>query len=180
MTIKVKLEDFIRYQKENGTYYLDKKNKYRIWASSKSRVINGFKKVNELYDGIYTEYNFSPESTNDNMCVTFYTKSKNKYRFDLQKEPHTNIYHLMFTLDDRTKDNYESVTNLDESKEVLGRLSYILKDVSKKYNITNFCIGATGDVKKDEIYRYMMLYVKSWEKRNTDEYDLGWALYFTI
>lgn len=177
MTIKVKLEDFINYQKENGTYYLDKKNKYSIWASSKSRVINGFKPVNELFDGIQTEYDFSPESTNDNMCVIFYTNSKNKYRFDLQKEPNTNIYHLSFTLDNRIKDDYENITELGE---VLGRLSYILKDISKKYNITEFCIGATGDEKKDRIYKYIMLYVKSWEKRNTNDYDLGWVLYFTI
>lgn len=180
MNIKVKLEDFVSYQKENGTYYLDKKNKYSIWSSSKYRVINGFKPVNELFDGIQTEYDFSPESTNDNMCVIFYTKSKNKYRFDLQKEPNTNIYHLMFTLDDRTKDNYEELTYIGESKEVLGKLSFILKDISKRYNVSEFCIGATGNEKKDRIYQYMMLYVKSWEKRNIDEYDLGWALYFTI
>lgn len=33
---------------------------------------------------------------------------------------------------------------------------------------------------KDNIYQYLMKYVSGWEKRKTDQYDLGWAIYFKI
>lgn len=178
--VKVKFDDFINYQKENGTYYLDKKYGYSIWASSKSRMLNGFKPLNEIFDGIESDYEYSPESTENKLCIIFYTKSNTKYRFDLSKELDTNIYHLAFTLDNREIDNYDELSNLGESKEVLGRLSYILKDLSEKLNIKEFCIGATGNPKKDAIYKYMMQYVKSWKKKDTKEYNLGWGLYFTI
>ena len=181
MNIKVKFDDFINYQKEHNTYYLDKKNKYRLWSNSKDSLFKSANwKINEMFDGIKTNYEFSPESTPDNMCIIFYSKSKTKYRFDLIKEKNTQIHHLAFTLDNRKIEDYDEVTNKDESVEIFGGLSYILKDLSIKLNIDEFCIGATGDKEKDEIYQYMMLYVKSWQKRNTNLYNLGWGLYFKI
>jgi len=181
MNIKVKFEDFIKYQNEHNTYYLDKKNNYRLWTNSKKGLFkNAGWEVNEMFDGIQTNYEISPESTSDNICVIFYTNSNTKYRFDLIKEKETQIYHLAFTLDNREIENYDRKTDLKESNEVFGRLSYILKDISNKFNINEFCIGATGDAKKDEIYQYMMLYVKSWVKKNTNLYNLGWGLYFKI
>lgn len=41
-------------------------------------------------------------------------------------------------------------------------------------------IGATGDKRKDSIYLYLMKDTKKWQKRNTNIYPLGWALYFTV
>jgi hypothetical protein len=180
MNILVKFEHFSQYQKEHNTAYLDKKNGYRIWSPSKSRMLNGFKPVLEMFDGTITEYKFTVDSTVDNLCINFNTNSNTKYRLDLSKEPNTNIYHLAFSLDDIDIDNYEKLTNLKESKEVFSRIAYILKDLTKKYNIHEYCIGATNDIKKDFLYSSMMRYVDSWEKRDTDAYDLGWALYFKI
>jgi hypothetical protein len=180
MTIYVKYEDFINYQKEHHTFYLDKKNRYRLFSSSKQTLLNDFNQVNEMFDGIYTDYEFSSESTNENICVVFYTNSDTKYRFDLSKEKNTDIYHLSFTLDNRNKNNYDDLSELNESKEVFGKLSYILKDLTPKFNIIEYCIGATGNAEKDNIYQYMMQYVKKWDKRSTIVYPLGWALYFTI
>ena len=175
MNIKVRLNDFLEYQKKYETYYLDKKYKYRLHCNSKNNLFN----VNEMFDGIETEFKYSNESIDKKFCVIFNTNSGIKYRFDfIEKEQ--NIYHLAFTLDDRDVQNYDEVTDLDESKEVFGRLAYILKKISNDRNIDEFCIGATGDIKKDKIYKYMMSYVKTWEKRVTDLYDLGWGLYFTI
>jgi hypothetical protein len=61
----------------------------------------------------------------------------------------------------------------------LNRLIWILKDFSANKDI-EYCIGATGNLKKDRIYEYILKYVSSWEKRDSDQYELGWALYFKI
>lgn len=180
MNILVKFEHLIQYQKEHNTTYLDKKNGYEVWAPSKSIILNGFKPVFEMFDGTITEYVFTEDSTNDNMCIIFKTNSNTKYRLDLSKEPNTNIYHLAFSLDNVDMENYEKLTNLKESKEVFSRIAYILKDLTEKYSIHEYCIGATGVEKKDFLYSSMMRYVDSWEKRDTPYYDLGWALYFKI
>ena len=178
MQILVKFDDFILYQEKYNTYYLDKKHSYRIWSPAKSFVLNGFKPVNEMFDGIKTEYIIT--NINDDFQIFFISDSGNEYKFDLKKEPKTNIYHLSFSLKDRNDEEYEKLTNLNESNEVFGRLSYILKDLNDKLDVDEYCIGATGDLKKDKIYQYMMKFVTNWEKRNTKIYDLGWALYFKL
>jgi hypothetical protein len=180
MNILVKFEHFTQYQKDFNTFYLDKKNGYYIHHPSKTRILNNFKPVLEMFDGIDTDYIFSKESNDNNMCVVFNTNSNTKYRLDLIKEPNTKIYHLAFSLEDVELDKYENLTKLNESKEVFSRIAYILKDLTKKFNIYEFCIGATGLDKKDFLYSKMMRYVESWEKRDTVEYELGWALYFKI
>lgn len=180
MNILVKFEHFIDYQSKYNTYYLDKKNKYLIWSPSKSYILNGFKPVLEMYDGTYTDYTFSEESTDQQICIIFKTSSETKYRLDLSIEPNTNIYHIAFSLDNIDIENYEEITNLNESKEVFSRIAYILRDLRKKLNIDEYCIGATGNIKKDVLYSKMMRYVDSWEKRDTKDYKLGWALYFKI
>lgn len=43
-----------------------------------------------------------------------------------------------------------------------------------------YCIGATGNPSKDNVYKYMMRFVSNWDKRNTDQYELGCAIYFKI
>jgi hypothetical protein len=67
---------------------------------------------------------------------------------------------------------------LNESIEVFSRLSWILKHID--LDVDEYCIGATGDKKKDSIYEYMMRFVNSWTKRECENYKLGWALYFNI
>ena len=53
-------------------------------------------------------------------------------------------------------------------------------DINDKILVGEYCIGATGDVSKDVIYEYIMNKVGDWEKRNTDQYELGWAIYFKL
>lgn len=178
MQILVKFNDFILYQEKYNTYYLDKKRNYSIWSPAKSFVLNGFKPVNEMFDGIKTKYIIT--NTNDDFQIVFISNSNNEYKFDLKKEPNTNIYHLSFSLKDRDDKEYEDLTNLNESKEVFAKLSYILQDLNKKLNVDEYCIGATGNIKKDRIYEYMMKFVSNWEKRETKIYELGWALYFKL
>ena len=177
MNILVKFEDYISYVEKYDTTYLDKKNKYRIWCKTKDFILNGFNSVNEeIFNGTRTEYN--SEKKEEDYLVTFKTKSGQEYRLDLMREPNTEIYHIALTLNNRNIDNYEKLTDLDESIEVFSRLSWILRDL--KLDVDEYCIGATGDKKKDSIYEYMMRFVKSWEKRNCNNYKLGWALYFKI
>ena len=177
MNILVKFEDYISYVESYDTTYLDKKNKYRIWCKTKDFILNGFNSINEeIFDGTITEYN--SEKKGEDYLVTFKTKSEQEYRLDLMREHNTKIYHIAFTLNNRNIDNYEKLTDLDEPIEVFSRLSWILKDL--KLDVDEYCIGATGDKKKDSIYEYMMRFVKSWEKRNCNSYKLGWALYFKI
>lgn len=177
MNIQVNFKQFIEYQKKYNTPYLDKKYKYRLWSPSKNEILKRIIKIDEAFDGIETEYNLTKNI--EGYLITFLSKSKTEYRFDLLKEPNKNVYHLAFSLNDENH-KYEDVTNLNESNEVFGKLSYILRDLNKKLDIVEYCIGATGDIKKDRIYQYMMKFVSEWEKRKTEQYLLGWALYFKI
>lgn len=180
MNIYIKFEQFIEYQEKYGTVYLDKKNKYRLNSNSKKKLIENIfgVKINEMLDGTETEYDLFKE--NDNYKIIFKTKTNNEYRFDLFKEPNKNIFHLGFSKSDIEQDKYNDLTQLNESIEIFSKLSFILKDLNDKLNIDEYCIGATGDNKKDRIYKYFMKYVKSFEKRYNQYYDLGWALYFKI
>lgn len=177
MNILVRLEDYLKFVKKDETIFLDKKNGYKIWHQSKNIILNNFTPINEeIFDGTETKYNLSRNG--DDLLITFQTRLKNKYRFDIIKEPNKKIYHLAFTLVDRDTSEYEMPTDLGESFEVFSKLAWILKDIC--LDVDEYCIGATGDKRKDSIYKYMMRFVKSWEKRNSDSYALGWALYFKI
>jgi len=181
MDILVKLEHFIEYQNKYNTTYLDKKNGYRIWSRTKNNILEkiGIKPINEVLDGTETTYDIFKDEYG-NFKLLFDTKSENRYRFDLQHEKNTNIYHLMFSDENFKSGEYERLTDRNESIEVFSRLSFILKNFSKKLANVEFCVGATNNNSKNRLYEYFMIYTKSWEKRNTEHYDFGWALYFKI
>ena len=177
--IHVKMNEFINYQEKYGTTYLDKKNGYRIHSPSKSKLLG----VNEMLDGIHTVYELLEDKVSGDYKINFKSKSGIEYRFDLFKDLEDDfIYHLGFSLSNNVSSEYDNLSDKNEASEVFGRLSYILTDVNKKLNISWYCIGATGNEKKDSLYLYFMKYVKTWEKREIDEkiYKLGWALYFQI
>jgi len=181
MNILVKLEHFIEYQNKYNTSYLDKKNGYRIWSRTKNNILEkiGVESINEMLDGTETDYDtFKDDSIN--FKLLFNTNSGNEYRFDLQHEKNTNIYHLMFSEEKFEKGEYERLTDRKESIEIFSRLSFILKDFSKNMKNIEYCIGVTDNNSKNRLYEYFMIYTKSWEKRDTEQYDLGWALYFKI
>lgn len=179
MQIFVKFESFLDFQNKYGTTYLDKKNRYNLYSSSKGIIRNNFNKLNEIFNGIQTQYKIS-ERKNGNYLITFTTNSGNEYRIDLILD--SGIYHIAFSLSNYNLENYEyeKLTELNESKEVFARMAYILKELSKEKNIKEFCIGGTGNPKKDRIYEYIMKYVSKWEKRKDTSYEMGWALYFTM
>ena len=191
MQILVSFESFLEYQEKYGTTYLDKKYNYQIWSPSKTNILNGVSKINEIFDGLKTEYTFDTTTDeiknnylSDGYLITFLSNSGNKYRLDLIQDYYLKeTYHIAFSLynKDIFDDDYEKLTELNEAKEVFGRLAYVLKGISKNNpNLKEFCIGGTGNPKKDRIYEYMMRYVSKWEKRKDSEYKIGWALYFTM
>ena len=76
---------------------------------------------------------------------------------------------------------YEELTDKKESIELLSRLVWILKDVKPKLNVSEFCIGATNLTSKDNIYKNLMKFAKSWQKKYTKKYPpSNWALYFEL
>jgi len=180
--IYVKQEHYLLYQEKYGHTRLDKWNRILPPASLNNVFSVAYNKIyEEIFEGIETQYTLT--KNNNNYLILFRTNKSNKYRFDLLSEPNTKIYDLAFSdssndLDDVNK--YEELTDRKESIEVLSRLSWILKDVTLKINVDEYCIGATGIQGKDNIYLYMMRFASNWEKRYTKKYPLGWALYFTI
>ena len=73
---------------------------------------------------------------------------------------------------------YEEETDNKESVDIFSRIIWILKDLNMW---VEYCIGSTGnDKKKNNIYEYMMRFVSNWEKRETEEYPLGWGIFFKI
>lgn len=177
MNILVKYEHYTSYVNKFQTTSLDRREKYRIYSKSKDIVLNGFNKVNEeVFDGIETEYDI--QKNGDNYLILFKSKSECDYKLELHREPNTKIYHISFTLFDRDQNNYEEPSDKGEAIEVYSRLLWILKSIGIDYD--EYCIGATGDKRKDSIYLYLMKDTKNWQKRSTNIYPLGWALYFTV
>jgi hypothetical protein len=177
MQILVSFESYLNHQNKYNTTYLDKKNNYNLYSPSKNILKSN--KVDEIFDGIKTEYKIKKINSIDYL-ITFFANSSNQYRLDLLNDLGT--YHIAFSLNKYNLDNdeYEKLTELNESKEVFARMAYILKDFSKKKNINKFAIGGTGNPKKDRIYEYIMKYVSNWVKKKDSGYKLGWALYFNM
>ena len=139
-----------------------------------------FARINEVFDlPLETEYVVSKNQ--HDYVLYFESKSHTKYRIDLLKDPTEKVYHLAFSLADRIPEEYEMPTAKREIFDVLNRMVWILKDFTKKkLENVEFCIGATNNIKKNKLYQYILKYAESWEKRNSTEYDEGWALYFKI
>ena len=100
----------------------------------------------EIFNGIETIYHVS--KVDDGFLIKFNSISNEEYRFDLLKEPNTNIYHLGFSLSSSNLLDYSNLTNRNESIDIFNRLIWILKDITPKLNIDEYCIGATNNPKK--------------------------------
>lgn len=171
--ILVKLKDYKKYTEIKGTNKLDLNNE--IYSKSQFPI---FLNINEeIFEGRETNY-LILEETNDNILIKFESSTQIKYRLDLFKEPNMEIWHIGFSLfNSNLNSNYHVETNNNEAIDVLSRIVWILKDLNKN---TEYCIGATGNPSKDNIYKYIMRFVSNWEKRETEQYELGWAIYFKI
>ena len=172
--ILVKLDDFILYLENNKTDRLDNNNV--IWSQSKSILISNLF-LEKAFDGIET--NYSLHKNQGGYLIIFNSKSNSEYRFDLMRD-NQNIYHLGFSLSDSDISDYEELTDKGESMDVFNRLIWILRDVSRVENIKKFFIGSTNSEKKNRIYQYLMRYISKWEKRESDQYESGWGIYFEL
>jgi len=171
--ILVKIEDYFRYVSKFETEKLDNRNSiYTNGGFPKFLSIN-----EEIFEGRPSEYKII-NNDSDHILIKFLSKSNTEYRFDLFKEPNTNIWHLGFSLFRTEMKEYHEKTDKREAIDVFSRIIWILKDLNLK--VDEYCIGATGDKSKDATYIYMMRFVSNWEKRNTNQYQLGWAIYFKI
>jgi len=177
--ILVKVDDYLNYKSKFNTNKLDENNEIYTSGSFPPKFIRDKFKINELFDGTESEYSIVKRS-NNHILINFNSSLNNEYRIDLFKEEDFDIWHIGFS-ESKNKTNepikYGYLTNKNESIDVFSRLIWILKDLDMR---VEYCIGATGDDKKDRVYEYMMRFVSKWEKRDTDEYELGWALYFKI
>lgn len=178
--ILVRMSDYIKYVNENSTNKLDDYNTlYTIGSFPPLFFRNGLEINEEIFNGTPNKYDII-KSDNDHILIKFISKLNDTYRIDLIKEPINNIYHIGFSkYENEINDieNYEKKTNDENSIDVFSRIIWILKDLDMK---VEYCIGATGDDKKDSIYEYMMRFVSDWEKRSTNYYNLGWGIYFKI
>ena len=178
--ILVKVEDYKDYLEKFGTNKIDSKNEIYTFGSFPPKFYRERNKINEeIFEGTPCNYKIV-ERLVDKILIKFESKSDNDYRIDLLKEPNVDIWHIGFSeIDNQLGDieKYERLTDNRESIDVFSRLVWILKDLNMD---VEYCIGSTGDDKKDRIYEYMMRFVSKWEKKDTDDYNLGWAIYFKI
>lgn len=181
--IKTKYKHYEIYIKENNTERLERGLK--IYTNTKSGLIN------EIFnDFIKTDYKIE-EISGENILISFYSKSKNKYRIDLMniyesdKSPNL-VTHISFSDYNRDiKDlDYEELLNRNEMLDVLGRIHYIMIDLVNKGHINNyFCIGGTELSSKNKIYKYALQVIvgdDGFKKLKTKLYDSGYGLYFSI
>lgn len=177
--ILVKVNDYKRYIDRYGTNKLDKNNEIYTHGSFPPKFYREKYNINEeIFNGTPCDYEINKNSNTIN--IKFTSKLNNNYRLDLFKEPNVNIWHIGFSEMDSdiyNPEQYHELTNKNESIDVLSRLVWILKDINLN---VEYCIGATGDLKKDKVYEYMMRFVSNWEKKETNLYPLGWAIYFNI
>lgn len=172
--ILVKIPDYKKYINTYGSNKLDSKNE--IYCNTQ---FPKFLNINEeIFEGRITNYNIIKE-TDDHILISFSSELKSEYRIDLFREPDTNIWHIAFSLlNIDIKDvKYHDRTNKKESIDVISRVVWILKDINKN---VEYCIGASPDPTKNRIYEYIMRFITDWEKRKSDQYDLGWAIYFKL
>lgn len=179
--LHVTLESYNDYINKFGSNRLDKWFKI-LPPSSKFFVLNNYNDyILEAFEGQETNYELS--EVNSGYLIIFKCKSGYEYRFDIIREPDTKIYDLAFSdsSNDMSDVSYDNLTDRNESKELLSRLVWILKDVNGKLDVSEWCIGATNLQSKNNIYEYLMKFTNSWEKRFTNKYPpLNWAIYFTL
>lgn len=177
--IAVRIEDYKIYIEKNGTNKLDHKNEIYGVGSFPPKFYRDKYINEEIFEGVPCNYEVL-EKNNEKILIKFTTNTNTEYRLDIVKELNNNIWHIAFSEFKNSIsdiDNYELLTDKKEAIEVFSKLVWILKDLNMN---VEYCIGATGNQSKDRIYEYMMRFVSNWEKRDTDEYSLGWAIYFKI
>jgi hypothetical protein len=172
--ILVKIEDYKRYTDLHGNNKLDS----TIEIYSNSQFPKFLNISEEVFEGRETKYEIVKEA-DDHILIRFKSTSNIEYRIDLFKEPNTNIWHIAFSLFDIdiSNSNYHERTDKKESIDIISRIVWILKDIKRD---VEYCIGATPDPIKNKIYEYLMRFITNWERRETNQYTLGWAIYFKL
>lgn len=180
------------YRKFINKYKTDRLNKnLKLYTESKTKLLTDSGIVNEIFNTpIKTQFNI--HKYEHAYKIDFNTKSGEKYRLDiiiLDEKDKGIVNHLAFSLYDNDINNqneYEKLTGKNEMIEVLNRIHYIIIELVKNNNISNyFCIGGSDLISKNKIYEYFLKVVvgeDGFEKLNTDVYgdDMSWGLYFKI
>jgi len=182
-----KNDHYIKYVEEHGSDRLCKNLK--LYITSKDILLKKVSNnINEIFDkNIKTDYDIV--YNNNNILISFLSNSEFKYRLDIFKIKEINgvVNHISFSKYDgniNDEENYEELLNKNEMIEVINRIHYILKDLVKNNNITNyFCIGGCDLLSKNRIYEYALktiVGVDGFKKLYTDLYDSKFGLYFKI
>lgn len=181
-------EDYRKYQEKHGHNILSKFLRLATVSSDlPSFVVKRYEdyKIDEKVFEVPIKTEYSVQKIEEDFVLFFKSKNNTEYRLDLSKEPNNSMFHLSFSLAKIQKheiEDYEKPTDKFETYDILSRMVWILKDFVEKKSLQDFefCIGATKNLKKNEIYKYILKHFSGWEKRNTDIYEEGWAIYFKI
>ena len=171
---------FIREYFGNDKLFYHPSKKY--YQSGKSGSIPNFKKkindftgfINEIkYEELKTDFSIDfKKSTQFNnqfdYIYIFQTNSGNRYIVDfiylndnIGPYPNVDIYNISFTVESNRNlsdyKDYEKLTGLKESHEIIKRIIFIIKDFNSKFgNKCIYLIGETEDKRKIEWYRSLI------------------------
>lgn len=197
-----KYKHYDLFIRENKSNRLSKGLKILPYESKISSLLKKTLNMNEeIFDkSITTNYELI-DIDNDFKKIVFKSNSNTEYRLDIFKieEWGSVVNHISFSLNDERfnilpKDyqefqeyeiEYHSLTNKNETIEILNRIHFILRDLVDKGIINNsFCIGGTKLEKKNKIYQYLLKTIvgdDGFKKINTNVYsEVGWGIYFKI
>jgi hypothetical protein len=172
--IQVNFKDYNRHIEKYGNSNLC--DNFQIYSKG---CLPKFMNVNEeeIFEGKETKYEII-KNLDNLILIKFKSKSLTDYRLDLMKEPNTDIWHIGFSLFDiQYGPDYDKRTEKYEAIDTISRIIWILNDMDMN---CEYCIGATSDSSKNIIYEYILKSSNWWEKRLTNQYDLGWGIYFRI
>lgn len=171
--------DFIRNYFSNDKLFYNPNKKY--YRSGKSASIPTFKKqiddftgfINEIkYESLKTDFQVDFEKSTHfadefNYIYKFQTYSGNRYVIDfiyikdfIGPYPNKDIYNISFTLERNrnlnNQEEYEKITSLHESHEIIKRLIFIFNNFETKYGSGLYLLGETENLNKINWYRNLI------------------------
>lgn len=181
---------YLYSKNEHYNFFIKNEKNNRLDIGLKLLPSSKFIKINEIYNSeINTDYNCIKDY-NEYKSYVFKTNSNIEYRLDLfiiyEVTINKRVNHISFTLSNIEWDDeqYENLTNYNETIELLNRIRFIINDLVNKNKILNyFCIGGSDLKEKNSIYKYFLKTVigeSGFEKINTESYSTGWGLFFKI
>lgn len=167
--LMVSYKSYIDYVSKNKTDRLDKFLKIYTYKEFRKSVFESFDKLYQNTQYVISGHTFKKEYSNyintNGYQIFFKTDSNIEYRIDLIPVTNYNkninskfVWNISFTTSNKPVQdiNYEELTGLNETKEVLLRMG----DILNKINIPKyFIIGDTLLQKKINIYKNFLILV---------------------